>query len=86
LAERAGCVELRFRLVVEQARLHYVLAGCALRLGPAAVPLPRWLAPRVEAHESVADGDGAHVRVAVSFTLSGPFLTYEGIMTPEART
>lgn len=79
LAESAGPVELMFRLGVERGALVYAPAGAALRVGRLRVPLPRALAPRVEARESAAeDGEGVHVRVSSNAPLVGLMLSYEG--------
>ena len=79
LAERAGPVELLFSLSVEGGALVYRQAGASLRLGPLRLPLPRALAPRVEARERGAD-DGRDVLVYVSSSapLAGLMLAYEG--------
>ena len=79
LAERAGPIELLFRLSVEDGARVYRQAGAALRAGPLRVPLPRALAPRVEARESGADdGEGVNVYVSSGAPLVGLLLTYEG--------
>jgi hypothetical protein len=85
LAERAGPFELLFELSEESGALVYRQARAALRVGPLRVPLPRVLAPRVEARERGAD-DGRSVEVYVSS--SAPFvglmLTYEGRLRMES--
>lgn len=79
LAERAGPVELLFRLSVEGGTLVYTQAGAALRVGPLRVPLPRALAPRVEARECGAeDGEDVHVHVSSTAPFVGLMLSYEG--------
>jgi hypothetical protein len=79
LAERAGPVELLFRLSVEGGALIYKQAGAALRVGPLRVPLPRAFAPRVEARERGAeDGEVVHVHVSSSAPFVGLMLSYEG--------
>jgi hypothetical protein len=86
LAERAGPVELLFRLSVEGGALVYRQAGAALRIGPLRVPLPRRLAPRVEARETGADdGRGVNVCVSSSAPLVGLMLTYEGLLSVKAN-
>lgn len=79
LAERAGPFELLFRLSVEGGALVYTQTGAALRVGRLRVPLPRSLAPRVEARERAAD-DGEDVLVYVKSIAPfvGPMLSYEG--------
>ncbi len=79
LVERAGPVEMLFRLKVEGGALVYGHAGTALRAGPLRVPLPRRLAPRVEASERAgAGGRGVRVSVCVTAPLVGPLIRYEG--------
>lgn len=79
LTERAGPFELLFKLSVERGALVYTHAGAAMRVGPFRLPLPRALAPRVDARESAAD-DGERVLVHVSSRapLVGLMLSYEG--------
>jgi hypothetical protein len=79
LADRAGPVEMYFRMEAEGGALVYQRAGVALRLGPLRLPLPRSLAPRVEAREWAEPGDPrVCVRVSVSAPLVGPLVNYEG--------
>ena len=78
LAERIGIVELRFRLHVARGSLRYVPAGAAVTLSRWSVPLPPWLAPRVEASEEPADGHGSRVHVRISLPLIGFFMAYDG--------
>lgn len=79
LAERAGPLELLFRLSVEGGALVYTQAGAAVRFGPLRVPLPRSLAPRVGARERAADdGEGVHVQVSSRAPLVGLMLSYDG--------
>jgi hypothetical protein len=86
LSERAGPLELRFRLSVEGGALVYTQAGAGLRLGRLRVPLPRPLAPRVEARERGAgDGEDVNVYVRACAPLVGPLLSYEGCLRLEAR-
>ena len=81
LAERAGPFELLFTLSVEGGALVYKQAGAALRIGPLRLPLPRTLAPRVEARETSAeDGRSVNVYVRSSAPLVGLMLTYEGLL------
>lgn len=79
LAERAGPFELLFKLTVEGGALVYTHAGAALRVGPLRVPLPRALAPRVDARESAADdGESVLVHVSSRAPFVGLMLSYEG--------
>jgi hypothetical protein len=81
LAERFGAVELRFRLEARGGALVYRSMGAVLRLGPARVPLPRWLAPSVRARERGAEG-GVTVRVGVTSPFTGPLVAYAGRLGP----
>lgn len=84
LAERIGPLELRFRLHVVGGALSYVQAGAALTVGRWGLPLPRWIAPRVEAREEREDGgDRAHVRVRMSAPMIGFLMSYEGCLHVE---
>jgi hypothetical protein len=84
LGERLGVAELRFRLHAEGRALRYAPAGAALTLGRWSMPLPRVLAPRVEAREEPADGRGSRVHVMICLPMIGLFLSYEGTVAPEA--
>ncbi len=85
LADRAGAVEMYFRMEADGAALVYRQAGVALRLGPLRVPLPRALAPHIEAREWAEAGEErVRVRVSVSAPLVGPLITYEGKIELEA--
>ena len=82
LAERMGLLELRFRLEVTDGSLKYQTMSVALSFGPALVPLPRSLSPRVTACEkAIADTDQIHVSVDVSLPLLGRLIAYDGMLT-----
>jgi len=84
LAEGFGPLELRFRLHVAGGALSYVQAGAALTVGRWSLPLPRWVAPRVEAREERDDGgDLVHVRVGISAPMIGLLMSYEGYLRVE---
>jgi hypothetical protein len=84
LAERAGPVEMLFRLTEEGGALVYAQEGMALRAGRLRVPLPRRLAPRVEASERAGEGGrGVRVSVRVTAPLAGLVISYEGLVTTE---
>ena len=84
LAERFGIVELRFRLQVRDGTLAYVHVGTAVTLGRMCLPLPAWMAPRVEGREQRGDdGASSHVRIAVSAPLVGLVMSYEGSIRME---
>jgi len=85
LADRAGAVEMYFRMEAEGEALIYRQAGVRLRLGRLRVPVPRALAPRIEAREWAEAGDPrVCVRVSVGAPLVGPLITYEGKIGLEA--
>ena len=86
LAERFGVLEVRTRLQVEAGDLVYTQVGAALRLGPVAIPLPAWLAPRVTGRESPdPEGSGTRVQVAVAAPFAGLLVRYEGAVEVEER-
>ncbi len=77
LAERFGPCEFRFRVSVSNGGLQMAQAGFALRLGPVAFPIARWLAPTASGW--VCGGDvGARVSVTLALPLVGLLLAYEG--------
>jgi hypothetical protein len=82
MAERAGPFELLFRLTAEGGALTYHQEGAALRVRSLRVRLPRLLAPRVEAWERAGEGgEGVRVSVSVTAPLTGPLISYEGLVT-----
>ena len=81
LGERIGPLELRFRLDTAAGALAYVQVGAVLILGRWRIPLPGFIAPRVEAREERRDGgDRAHVNVRISAPLIGFLMSYEGCL------
>jgi hypothetical protein len=83
LAERFGALEFRFHLRVVDGALTWVQAGVALMGGPLRIPLPRFIAPRVEARQARIDERGAHVRVRISAPGIGLLMSYEGCVEVE---
>ena len=83
LAERFGALEFRFHLRVTQGAMTYVQAGAAITVGRLRVPLPRWIAPRVEAREACVDGETPFVTVGISSPLIGVVMSYEGCIQVE---
>jgi hypothetical protein len=77
--ERTGPFELLYRLTAEGGALLYAQEGAALRVKGLRVRLPRLLAPRVEAWER-ADEGGVRVTVCVTAPLTGPLISYEGLV------
>lgn len=85
LGERIGPLELRFRLHTAAGALSYVQIGAVLIVGRWSIPLPRWIAPRVEAREEREDGgDRAHVHVRICAPMIGFLMSYEGCLEVEA--
>lgn len=84
LAERAGFLEVSFRLEAVGGALRYHQQGAALCLGPLRLPLPACLAPRVRGREwPAADGVATRIRVAVALPLLGPLIVYGGTLRRE---
>ena len=48
IAERRGPIELRLRVTVHDGGIEYRCDGARLRVGSLRIPLPSFLAPRVE--------------------------------------
>jgi Domain of unknown function (DUF4166) len=84
MAERAGPFETLFRLSAEGGALAYRQEGAFLRVKSLRVRLPRLLAPRVEAWERAAEG-GVSVSVRVTSPLTGPLISYEGLVRTEGE-
>ena len=84
MAERTGPFEMLFRLSVEGGALAYRQEGAFLRVKSLRVRLPRLLAPRVEAWERAAGG-GVNVSVRVTSPLTGPLISYEGLVRTEGE-
>ena len=85
LAERMSLLELQFRLEAREGMLCYRAAGAAIVIGPRRLPLPRWLAPRVLAHEAPGAGGDARVSVAVLLPVGGLLVAYAGHVRCEGR-
>lgn len=79
MTERTGPFELLFRLTAEGGALAYTQEGAFLRVKSLRVRLPGLLAPRVAARER-ADEGGVHVSVCVTSPLTGPLISYEGLV------
>jgi hypothetical protein len=73
LAERIGILEFRFRLAVEQGALLFRQEGLAIWLGPLRLPLPDWLAIKIDAREGPAGAPGeAGDRTTVDVRVTAP--------------
>ena len=79
LAEQFGPLEFHFRVEGEPGGVRHRQVGVTLVLGMLRLPLPGWIAPRVEGRMYVVAGD-ARPRVVVSLTvpLAGFLLAYAG--------
>jgi hypothetical protein len=82
LAERFGSLECSFRLRPTARGIDYDLVGVALALGGLRLPLPRRLAPRVDAR-TWAEEDEMGLDVAISAPLLGRILRYHGLLRPD---
>ncbi|HWS87361.1 MAG TPA: DUF4166 domain-containing protein [Pyrinomonadaceae bacterium] len=83
MAERNGPFEILFRLTAEGGALLYDSEGAFLRVRSLRVRLPRLLAPRVAAWERADEGGGVRVYVCVTSPLTGPLISYEGLVRTE---
>jgi hypothetical protein len=77
LVEAVGIVACLFRLEVERAALVFHQVGARVGVRGFTLPLPRWLAPRVEGRAAPGDG-GVHVDVRIHAPLAGLIVSYEG--------
>jgi hypothetical protein len=80
LVEASGPASIGFELVVDQGSLLFV----PRRAWVFGIPLPRWLAPRIEAENSPAESGGWRVRVRFGVPLLGQVAEYEGNVIEEA--
>jgi hypothetical protein len=78
LCERFGALEFAMALVLERDRLRLLTR----RWSAFGAPLPLWLAPRSEAHESEADGAFCFF-VEIRHPLVGLIVRYRGRLTPQ---
>lgn len=85
LAERMRFVELLFRLAAVDGALVYEHRATRLCLGPVRLPLPGWLAPRIEAREWLSDGDDRlRARVVARTARGAEILSYTGVFQAAA--
>jgi hypothetical protein len=80
ITSSTSVVELLFRVSVEDGAVIYRPDGVRLWLG-VALPLPRWLGPRVEGR-AWCEGDSMRVKIEVITPLLGAIVTYGGVVTP----
>jgi hypothetical protein len=81
VCEKFGPVNFATALVLENGRLKYVQRGWTF-LG---IPMPRFLGPRGEAYESVADGK-FHFHVEITLPVIGHVVTYDGTLQPASAS
>jgi hypothetical protein len=85
IGERFGPVECVFQLRSLEGGIAYEQVGAWLCVGPLRLPLPRMLAPRIEATAMEASV-GMRVQVKIGSALAGWLLTYEGLVSPEEES
>lgn len=81
LVEGYGGVQCVFRLEAEGGALVFRQVGARVGLRAVALPLPRWLAPRVQGRASPGD-DGVRVDIRIHAPLLGLIVAYEGCVAP----
>jgi hypothetical protein len=79
LLESSGPASIGFELVVDQGELLFFPRRAWLF----GIPLPLWLAPRIEAENSPAESGGWRVRVRFGVPLLGRVAEYEGDVIPQ---
>jgi hypothetical protein len=80
LCERFGPLTFAMAVVVENGRLSLVVRGW----NAFGLPLPRWLSPWSEAHETVEDGK-FHFHVAIGHWATGLIVRYRGWLNQPAE-
>jgi hypothetical protein len=79
LLESSGPASIGFELVVEESSLLFL----PRRAWVFGIPIPLWLAPRIEAENSPAESGGWRVQVHFGVPLLGQVAKYEGDVIPE---
>jgi hypothetical protein len=82
LVEAIGPTQCWFRLYVADGALVFDHVRSAIGMRSFALPLPRWLAPRIEGRAEPRS-DGVHVRVHIYAPFFGLLVAYEGTVTLE---
>jgi len=85
LAERLGGIECVFELTATHDAIEYRQSGARLCAGPLRLPLPRPLAPRVEARVR-ALGESMEVEVVLSAPVIGRLMRYRGMVQRQGDT
>jgi hypothetical protein len=81
LVEGLGLVQCWFQLRAEGGALIFEQVRATIGSRGFAVPLPRWLSPRIEGRAEPR-GDDAHVDVRIHAPLAGLLVAYDGHVTP----
>jgi len=81
LVEGYGGVQCVFRLEAEAGALVFRQVGARVGARAAALPLPSWLAPRVQGRAE-AGGGGVRVDIRIHAPLVGLVVAYEGLVAP----
>lgn len=82
LVEALGLFLCHFRLREDGGALVFEQVGAALGGRGFAIPLPRFLSPKIEGR-ATAERDGAHVDIEIRAPLVGLVIAYDGIVVPE---
>ncbi|WP_437595851.1 DUF4166 domain-containing protein [Sorangium sp. So ce590] len=84
LVEAIGLIQCWFRLRAEGGALVFEQARSTFGLGGFGLPLPRWLAPRVEARAEPLRGE-VRVDVRIFAPIAGLLVAYDGRVAGEKR-
>lgn len=82
LVEALGLVQCLFRLHAAKGALVFEQVGALLGLGRLVLPLPRFLAPRVEGRVE-ALGEGIHVDIRIHAPGGGLLVAYDGCLASD---
>ena len=84
MAERRGPMELLFEVAGEADAIVYRPRGVRLCLGALRIPMPSWLAPRVEGRAWTVSGEACmHVHIVIAAPILGTLVTYGGPLVPK---
>ena len=79
--ERAGPIEMKLTVEIVDGGWYWRQLGCRVF----GITLPRWLAPRVDAHKRIV-GDGYRFSVVIALPGLGHAIDYGGTLTLEPAT